>query len=90
MSRSIEAKALYKALLRAAQSMPVENRRSMALARIRQDFRESRFETDENNIKDLFMVGYTQLETLTIQANHLGNLMKMDMSAMKGVKNTLT
>jgi hypothetical protein len=31
--------------------------------------RASSSETDEDNIKDLFMVGYTQLETLTIQVH---------------------
>ena len=39
MTRAIKAKALYKALLRAAQMMPAENQRGLALDRIRQDFR---------------------------------------------------
>ena len=91
MSRTGEAKALYKALLRAAQMLPVENKRSLAFIRIKEDFRcfsfnlthhrgqlrifnnaisttrASRSETDENTLNDLFLVGYTQLETLSIQ-----------------------
>ena len=88
MSRAKEARALYRALIRAAKFMPVENRKQLAISRIRHEFRKtsslackswfiacltcfcrraSKSETNDNNLNDLFLVGYTQLETLSIQ-----------------------
>jgi hypothetical protein len=40
MARRGEVLALYKSMLRAAQKVPVDNKRDMALARIKRDFRK--------------------------------------------------
>mmetsp|Transcript_55096 Transcript_55096/g.46440 ORF Transcript_55096/g.46440 Transcript_55096/m.46440 type:complete len:93 (-) Transcript_55096:337-615(-) len=89
MERSYAAVGLYRALLRAAASMPTTNRQLMAADKIRFEFRKSRNETDSETLHELFLIGHTHLDTLETQTQHLNELAKMDMSAIKGVRNTI-
>ncbi|KAJ1474653.1 hypothetical protein T484DRAFT_1831501 [Baffinella frigidus] len=81
--------SLYRAMLRAAQLVPAENKRAMAIDRIRTEFRKNAGEQDGEALRVHFLVGHTQLETLEIQAAHLTKIRDRDMSIIKGVRNTL-
>ena len=85
----MSARALYRALLRAAASLPTKNRRLMAEDKIRFEFRKAAGETDTDALQELFLIGHTHLDTLETQASHLHELAKMDMTAVKGVRNTV-
>mmetsp|Transcript_61494 Transcript_61494/g.148016 ORF Transcript_61494/g.148016 Transcript_61494/m.148016 type:complete len:93 (+) Transcript_61494:204-482(+) len=70
----VAAISLYRTLLRAAHLIPQDNKRMFALDRIREGFRESKGETDEEKIRQMFLLGYTQLESIEVQTEHLSNL----------------
>ena len=57
--------------------------------KVRFEFRKHAKETDPGAVRELFLVGYTHLDTLETQGQHLTALAKMDMRAIKGVRNTL-
>jgi hypothetical protein len=69
--------------------VPTQNRRLMAEDKIRFEFRKHAKESDPEALAELFLIGYTHLDTLETQAGHLNALAKMDMRAIKGVRNTL-
>jgi len=60
----MSARALYRALLRAAASLPTKNRRMMAEDKIRFEFRKAAGETDPDTLQELFLIGHTHLDTL--------------------------
>mmetsp|Transcript_28271 Transcript_28271/g.71617 ORF Transcript_28271/g.71617 Transcript_28271/m.71617 type:complete len:91 (+) Transcript_28271:196-468(+) len=70
----VAAISLYRTLLRAAQLIPQENKKMFAQDRIREGFRESKDETDKEKLREMFLLGYTQLESIEVQTNHLNNL----------------
>mmetsp|Transcript_20690 Transcript_20690/g.51836 ORF Transcript_20690/g.51836 Transcript_20690/m.51836 type:complete len:91 (-) Transcript_20690:446-718(-) len=70
----VAAISLYRTLLRAAELIPQENKKMFALDRIREGFRESKSERDAEKIRQMFLLGYTQLESIEVQTHHLNNL----------------
>ena len=80
---------LWLIVVRTAASLPTQNRRMMAEDKVRFEFRKHAKETDPEAVRELFLVGYTHLDTLETQGQHLTALAKMDMRAIKGVRNTL-
>ncbi|KAK3278743.1 hypothetical protein CYMTET_13338 [Cymbomonas tetramitiformis] len=81
--------ALYRALWKEAAKMPTEYRRDFIRRRIRRDFEASKNESDPEQVQFLVQLGHTQLENITVQAEHLSEVAKMDLSNIKGVKNTV-
>jgi hypothetical protein len=51
--------------------------------------RKNAGEEDSEALREHFLLGHTQLETLEIQAAHLTKLREMDMSIIKGTRNTV-
>mmetsp|Transcript_10154 Transcript_10154/g.21156 ORF Transcript_10154/g.21156 Transcript_10154/m.21156 type:complete len:103 (-) Transcript_10154:959-1267(-) len=89
-SSSNAALRLYRALFREAAKMPVDFRRDFIRKRVRSEFEKSRLETDPEQVAFLIQLGEVQLENISIQAAHLTELAAMDMTDIKGVKNTVT
>jgi hypothetical protein len=67
---------LYRAILRAARSMPTTDRRRFVEVRARQGFEEARDLTAVEEIKQQFVLGEFQLDTVREQATHLTQLLK--------------
>ncbi|EFA84208.1 hypothetical protein PPL_03284 [Heterostelium album PN500] len=61
--------------------MPTENRRQFVLHKTRQEFRDSRNETDPKKIKSLLIIGNTHLDTVMIQAKHLATILEYEPTA---------
>mmetsp|Transcript_3909 Transcript_3909/g.6686 ORF Transcript_3909/g.6686 Transcript_3909/m.6686 type:complete len:98 (-) Transcript_3909:35-328(-) len=81
---------LYRALFRGAAKMPTEFRRDFIRKRVRSEYEQARHETDPEQVDFLLQLGETQLDNISVQAAHLTELAKMDMTNIKGVSNTVT
>eukprot|EP00741_Cyanophora_paradoxa_P010014 tig00000157_g9700.t1 len=88
--RAQEALSLYRAILRAAKGMPTDNRVGFIRAKTRHEYDKARGETDPEKIDFLLRLGWTQLDSIQVQAQHLTELAQMDMRPFKGVRNTVT
>ncbi|KAL7753760.1 hypothetical protein RI367_000691 [Sorochytrium milnesiophthora] len=64
----------YRAFLRLARRMPTPERRRLVERRSRQEIESNRLERDVDRLAFLYQVAETQLENLSLQADHLQRL----------------
>ena len=69
-----EALTLYRALLRGARQMPTTKRRQFVEQRVRASFRQMQTETNAEEIAQALQLGWTHLDTIHVQAQHLSRL----------------
>mmetsp|Transcript_9169 Transcript_9169/g.15713 ORF Transcript_9169/g.15713 Transcript_9169/m.15713 type:complete len:82 (+) Transcript_9169:155-400(+) len=70
--------------------MPTSNRVGYIRKRARLDFEASRKETDPEKIEFLLRLAATQLDNILIQAQHLTEISKLDLTPIKGIKNSVS
>eukprot|EP00898_Chlorokybus_atmophyticus_P009283 jgi/Chlat1/985/Chrsp108S01413 len=85
MAQRARALQLYRALFRAAERMPTQNRRDYIRKKVRVEYSKAREESDPEQVEFLLRLAAVQLETVQIQATHLIELAKLDLTRIKGV-----
>mmetsp|Transcript_44350 Transcript_44350/g.108392 ORF Transcript_44350/g.108392 Transcript_44350/m.108392 type:complete len:100 (-) Transcript_44350:234-533(-) len=68
---ALQARSLYRSLLRAAGKLPSAHKKTYAQDKIRSSFRDAMGETDEEQVRAMLLIGHTQLETLELHIEHL-------------------